>query len=141
MPSVSILSAAAPYFKTKCYEAGKDATTFSLISLLWHSAWHFCDTSCGNIGFLSKGQMHVGTRVSSTNLCEVINCWHHLFLTQTHFEEEEWIFLLRCMSWKVPWYSAKRIFWNIPWASMGTIKRKMHTNIWGSSVRYCNSHK
>jgi len=33
------------------------------------------------------------------------------------------------VSWKVPWYSAKRTFWNIPWG----LYKEMSTNTQGQS--------
>jgi hypothetical protein len=95
---------------------------------------------CGKIRFLPNGLQHIGIRVSGTNLCANLNHLGHYF-SQSCFEghSTRWCILLLGVSQKVPWYSAKRMSWNIPWGlykgkptnTQGQSDTQTHkTNIW-----------
>jgi len=83
--------------------------------------------TCGKLGVLPDRHAHVRARVSSTNLCLDTNCWHNLFLPQTHFEgwQKEWIFLSKVCH--------GRFHDILPKEYLGTFPKLLF------SVRYCHS--
>ncbi len=87
-------------------------TQFGQMSLAW-KLWHLQNLKkCEKIGFLPGGLWHIRIKVSSTDLWEDFNRWCHLLLIQKIKQQVDASCCLG-VPWKVPWYSAKRIFWNI----------------------------